>query len=180
MRAVGTRPEQLDAFYREHLPFVRKYVARRLDDPGDVADVTADIFFRVVRSAASYRAQLGPPRAWLTGIARHAVAEHRRVGAERAAAARQIGGRRWLDEDSAERIVQRVSAEADARGLLELIAALPTSLRSVVELVAVDGLAVAEAAAVLEISAGAARVRYHRARRLLQDSRIPSRQEVAP
>jgi len=180
VRAVGTRPDQLDAFYREHLPFVRQYVARRLEDPGDVADVTADIFLRVVRSAASYRAQLGPPRAWLTGIARNAVAEHQRVGAQRDATVRQISGRRWLDEDSADRIVQRVSAEADARALLKLIAGLPTALRSVVELVAVDGLAVTEAAAILEISAGAARVRYHRARRLLQDTRTSSPQEVAP
>lgn len=174
------QPDQIDAFYRDNLPFVRQYVARRLDDPCDVADVTADIFLRVVRSAASYRAHLGQPRAWLTGIARNAVAEHRRVGAQHDVAIRRLGGRRWLDEDSADRIVQRVAAEADARALLSQIAGLPTSLRSVVELVAVDGLAVADAAAVLNISAGAARVRYHRARRLLHDSPTCPRQEVAP
>lgn len=165
VRAIAMQPEQLDAFYRDNLPFVRQYVARRLDDPSDVADVTADIFLRVIRSAASYRAGLGPPRAWLTGIARNPVAEHRQVDAHHDIATRRLGGRRWLDEDSADRIVQRVAAEADARALLSLIAELPTSLRSVVELVAVDGLAVADAAAVLGISAGAARVRYHRARR---------------
>lgn len=180
VRAVATQPDQLDAFYREHLPFVRRYVARRLSDPSDIADVTADIFLRVVRSAAGYRAQLGPPRAWLTGIARNALADHRQVGAQHDAAVRRFAGRRSLDEDSADRIVQRVAAESDARALLELIAELPASLRSVVELVAVDGLAVGDAAVVLQISPGAARVRYHRARRLLQDSRTPSRQEVAP
>ncbi len=180
VQAVATQPEQLEAFYREHLPFVRQYVARRLSDPGDVADVTADVFLRVVRSAAGYRSQLGPPRAWLTGIARHVVAEHRRRGAQHDVAVRQLGGRRWLDEDAADRIVQRVTAEAEARDLLDRIAQLPPALRAVVELVAVDGLAVAEAAAVLDISAGAARVRYHRARRLLHDSRVPVRAEVAP
>jgi RNA polymerase sigma factor (sigma-70 family) len=180
VQAAATQPEQLEAFYREHLPFVRSYVARRVDDPCDVADVTADIFLRVIKSAATYRAQLGPPRAWLTGIARNAVAEHRLVGAQYEATVRQLGGRRWLDEDSADRIVQRVTAEADARALLDLIAEIPVSLRAVVELVAVDGLSVAEAAAVLEISAGAARVRYHRARRLLRDSPSFPRHEVAP
>ena len=180
VRAVGTQPEQLDAFYRDHLPFVRQYVARRLQDPGDVADVTADVFLRVVRSAAGYRPDLGPPRAWLTGIARNAVAEHRRTGARHEDAVRRLGGRRWLDEDSTERIVHRVAAEAQARALLERIAGLPPALRSVVELVAVDGLPVAEAAAVLGISAGAARVRYHRARRLLHDEPIDPRLEVAP
>ena len=180
VRAVATQPEQFDAFYRDNLPFVRQYVARRLDDPCDVADVTADIFLRVIRSAATYRADLGAPRAWLTGIARNAVAEHRRAGAQHDVAVRRLGGRRWLDEDSIERIVQRVAAEAEARTLLSLIAGLPPALRSVVELVAVDGLAVAEAAAVLEISAGAARVRYHRARRLLHGSSVRPQQGVAP
>lgn len=180
VQAVATQPEQLEAFYRAHLPFVRQYVARRLDDPCDVADVTADVFLRVVRSAAAYRPDLGAPRAWLTGIARIAVADHRRAGAQHEAAVHRLGGRRWLDEDSTERIVQRVAAEADARALLSRIAKLPAALRSVVELVAVDGLAVADAAAVLDISAGAARVRYHRARRLLNDSPIHPRQEVAP
>lgn len=180
VQSVATQPEQLEAFYRHHLPFVRQYVARRLEDPSDVADVTADIFIRVIRSAATYRPDLGAPRAWLTGIARLAVADHRRASAQHDAAMHRLSGRRWLDEDSTERIVQRVAAEADARTLLRLIAELPPSLRSVVELVAVDGLAVADAAAILKISAGAARVRYHRARRLLHDSPRRPRQEVAP
>ncbi len=180
VQAVATQPDEFDTFYREHLAFVRGYVARRLDDPCDVADVTADIFLRVIRSAATYHAQFGPPRAWLTGIARNAVADHRRVSAQHDATVRRLAGRRWLDEDSADRIVQRVCAEATARALLGLIAELPVSLRAVVELVAVDGLAVAEAATVLEISAGAARVRYHRARRLLHDAPSFPRHEVAP
>lgn len=180
VREVATRPEQLEAFYREHLAFVRRYVARRLDDPHDVADVTADVFLRVVRSAATYQARLGPPRAWLTGIARNTVADHRAVAARHDAAARRFAGRRWLDEDSTERIVQRMAAEAQARALLVSIADLPEKLRAVVELVAVDGLAVNEAAALLDISAGAARVRYHRARRLLHDSPTFSPHEVTP
>ena len=180
VRAAATDPEHLESFYREHLPFVRHYVARRLDDPGDIADVTADIFLRVIKSAATYRADLGPSRAWLTGIARNAVAEHLRVSAQYEATARRLGGRRWLDEDSADRIVQRVAAEADARLLLGLIAQIPASLRAVVELVAVDGLSLAEAAAVLQISAGAARVRYHRARRLLRECPTFPQHEVAP
>lgn len=77
VQAVATQPEELDAFYRDHLPFVRRYVARRLEGPCDVADVTADIFLRVIRSAGTYRAQYGPPRPWLTRVARNAVADHR-------------------------------------------------------------------------------------------------------
>ena len=66
-----THPAEFAAFYREHLPFVRLYLARRIDDPFLVADLTAEVFLRVIRSAGSYRSELAPPRAWLTGIARH-------------------------------------------------------------------------------------------------------------
>ncbi|MEJ5946350.1 sigma-70 family RNA polymerase sigma factor [Pseudokineococcus basanitobsidens] len=190
VQAVATQPEDFETFYREHLPFVRSYLARRVSDPFDIADLTADVFMAVIRSAASYRRELGPPRAWLTGVARRVLADHwragarpprawltgvaRRVladhwraGAREGDAVRRLQGRRLLDDDGVDRIVQRVDAEAQARALLASIAQLPEPLRDVVELVAVDGLAVTDAAAVLGITPGAARVRYHRARRAL-------------
>jgi len=172
--------EEFEAFYREHLPFVRQYLARRVDDPLTVADLTADVFVGVIRSGKTYRPELGSPRAWLTGIARNVLADHWQSDARADATVRQLHGRRLLDDDSTDRIVQRIAAEADARALLTSIARLPTALRSVVELVAVDGLAVTEAAAVLQISSGTARVRYHRARRLLQQSAPLHLLEVTP
>lgn len=178
VQAVATQPAELEAFYCDYLPFVRSYVARRLHDPCDVADVTADVFMRVIRSADIYRAELGPPRAWLTGIARNAVTDHRRQSTQHDTTLRRLAGQRWLDEDSTDRIVARIAAEAPARALLDRIAELPASLRAVVELVAVDGLALGDAATVLRISAGAARVRYHRARRLLRDDPALPRHEV--
>lgn len=178
LMAVATQPAELEAFYREHLPFVRTYLARRVPDPFVVADLTADVFVSVLQSAAGYRRELGPPRAWLTGIARHVVADHQRSRGRDESAARRLHGRRLLDEDSTDRIVQRIAAETQARALLTAIAELPSGLRSVVELVAVDGLAVAEAAVVLGISPGAARVRYHRARRLLRSTPTANLHEV--
>ena len=41
MPAIGTHPEEFENFYREHLPFVRMFLARRVDDPFAVADLTA-------------------------------------------------------------------------------------------------------------------------------------------
>lgn len=179
LQVVATQSDEFETFYREHLPFVRRYLARRVDDPSLVADLTADVFVRVIHSAPSYRPALGPPRAWLTGIARNVIAGHRQSTA-RHDAVRRLGARRLLDEDSTERIVQRIAAETAARQLLASILELPVSVRSVVELVAVDGLAVTEAAVVLGISPGAARVRYHRARRLLQQSSPSHLSEVTP
>lgn len=167
LQAVATQPEDFERFYREHLPFVRSYLARRVSDPFDIADLTADVFVAVIRSAESYRRELGPPRAWLTGVARRVLADHWRAGAREEGTVRRLQGRRLLDDDGVDRIVGRVDAEAQARALLAAIARLPAPLRDVVELVAVDGLAVTDAAAVLGITPGAARVRYHRARRAL-------------
>ncbi|WP_299038745.1 RNA polymerase sigma factor [uncultured Pseudokineococcus sp.] len=167
VQAVATQPEDFETFYREHLPFVRSYLARRVSDPFVIADLTADVFVAVIRSAESYRRELGPPRAWLTGVARRVLADHWRAGARESDTVRRLQGRRLLDDDGVDRIVQRVDAEAGARALLASIAQLPDPLRNVVELVAVDGLAVTDAAAVLGITPGAARVRYHRARRAL-------------
>ncbi|WP_274535760.1 RNA polymerase sigma factor [Streptomyces sp. CB02009] len=52
--------------------------------------------------------------------------------------------------------------------MLQGMSALPSSQRAVLEMVAVDGLTVTEAAAALRISTVAARVRLHRARRAMQ------------
>ena len=179
MPAIGTHPEEFENFYREHLPFVRMFLARRVDDPFAVADLTADVFLRAIRAASTYRRDLGAPRAWMVGIARNVVADHRRLRAREDAAVHRLAARRLLDDDSAQRIVERITATAEARVLLASIADLPAALRDVVELVAVDELSVTDAAAVLQISPGAARVRYHRARRLLRQSFLPLR-EVTP
>lgn len=168
--AVATEPAEFESFYREHLPFVRLYLARRVADHRDVADLTADVFLRVIHAAHSYKSDLGSPRAWLTGVTRNVLGEHRQSQARHNNADQRLLGRRLLDEDSAERIVARIDAEVQARQALAAIADLPPPLRDVVELVAVDGLSLTEAAAVLKIKPGAARVRYLRARRALQHS----------
>ena len=62
LAGIGTDPDRFERFYSEHLPPVRVFVARRLDDPASVADLTADVFQRAIDSAAGYRADQGPPR----------------------------------------------------------------------------------------------------------------------
>lgn len=170
LAALATQPAELERFYREHLPFVRLYLARRVADPHDVADLTADVFVRVISAARSYQPDRGSPRAWLTGIVRNVLGEHRHSRSRRDSAERRLLGRRLLDEDSTERIVDRIDAEVQARLALAAVADLPPPLRDVLELVAVDGLSLVDTAAVLQIRPGTARVRYLRARRALQQS----------
>lgn len=176
--AIADDPDALEAFYREHLPTVRTFLARRLDDSHAAADLTADVFVAAIESAHRYSATSGTPAAWLLGIARNVMADHVRRRARELRATSRISGRALLDEAATERINQRIDGERAARAIYRSLDRLPPRQRAVVELVAVDGLSLTEAAAALGISPGNARVRYHRARTRLQSELTLSDPEV--
>jgi RNA polymerase sigma factor (sigma-70 family) len=164
---IGEDAEAFESFYREHVDAVLRYATRRTDDPHDAADLVADVFLAAIRSAASYREDLGSPIAWLYGIARNLAAAERRRAARAFAAEARISGHRLLDQDDIARLEERIDAERSSRALLNHIAKLPDTQREVLELIAIDGLSTAETAAVLGISNVTARVRLHRARSTL-------------
>jgi RNA polymerase sigma factor (sigma-70 family) len=162
---VARDPAAFEAFYRGHVTAVTRFIARRVADPHAVADLTAEVFLAVIASAHSYRASRGSQLAWLFGIARNVVAADRRRVARELRMVARISGRRLLDSDDIARLEERIDAETQARRVVQAIAGLPDEERAVLELVAVDGLAVKDAAAALGIQPGAARTRLHRARR---------------
>jgi len=168
LRAIAHEPAAFEAFYREHVAAVQQFIARRVDRPDLVADLTADVFLATIEAAARYRPDLGEPRAWLFGVARKVVASELRRGARERRAVRRIEGRRLLENDDVLRIQEKIDAAAEARALYAALAALPEGERAVFELVAIDELTVSDAADALQISAVAARVRLHRARSSLQ------------
>lgn len=157
------------AFYRAYFDTVLGFVSRRVTDAHLAADLTAEVFLAALQSGSAYRGD-GPPAAWLLGIARRVVAsEHRRVATDRAAQQR-ISGRRLLEPADVEALEERIDAERKAREMYDLLRQLPASQRAVVELVAVDGLSLHDAAAVLGIRPSTARVRWLRARRVLHSA----------
>jgi len=167
--AWGSDADAFEAFYREHVDAVERFVARRVADRELAADLTADVFVAAIESAGSYRARRGSPGAWLFGIAQLVVVSRlRRDGRERRATAR-VRGRELLDLDDTTRIDERLIAEEQHRRLYNAMDRLPASERAVLELVALDELTVAQAAAALGIRAVTARVRLHRARRQMGD-----------
>jgi RNA polymerase sigma-70 factor (ECF subfamily) len=151
---------------------VTRFVARRVADPQLVADLTAEVFLAVIEAAAGYRGSHGGPRTWLYGIARNVIAAEFRRSAREQRAESLIAGRRLLDADDVDRLMDRIDACRQVRELHEALRVLPEGERAVLELVSVDGLTVAEAAAVLSIRPVAARVRLHRARRALLSASI--------
>ncbi|MEW9531364.1 RNA polymerase sigma factor [Microbispora sp. NPDC049125] len=161
-------PDLFEAFYRRHVDRVTRFLARRVADPHAVADLVAEVFLAVLDSAHTYRPGRGSEIGWLYGVARNTHLAQLRRSARELHAAGRLAGRRLLDVDDIARLEERIDAESPARRALAAMAGLPEHDRALLELVAVDGLTPAEAAAALGIRQGTARVRLHRARRSIQ------------
>lgn len=172
---IGQDPDAFAAFYRAHLEMVQRFIARRVSDPQLAADLTAEVFLAAVEASAAYRPERGSPEAWLTGVARNVVnAEFRRISRQKATV-RRISGRRLLDTDSLAEIEARLDAEGAKRQLYQALAALPIRDRALLELVVLDGLSITDAAAVLGMKPGTARVRLHRSRARIRSELLPNR-----
>lgn len=171
--SIGRDSDAFESFYREHLESIQRFIARRVDDPEDAADLTAEVFMAAIKASATYRGD-AVPLAWLYGIARNVVSGHHRSRARAIRAVQRIDTRELLDDDATGRILDRIESQQQARCLYQSLAGLPGRQRAIVELVAVDGMTLTEAANALGITPGNARVRYHRARRrLAQDLNHP-------
>lgn len=166
----GSDPDAFEVFYREHIESLQRFIARRVSSPELAADLTADVFLAAIEAASTFDPSRGSARSWLFGIARHRVADSYRAAAKEGHTRSAVSGSQLLDADDTTRIHERLDAQRTARALYHRLQALPEPERAVLELVALDDLSLAEAAAALGISAVAARVRLHRARRRLTQS----------
>jgi RNA polymerase sigma-70 factor (ECF subfamily) len=189
-REHGVGPEQLaligidadifDVFYREHIESVEGFVVRRIGDRERAADLTAEIFLAAIDSAHRYRPALGTPRAWLLGIARILVAGDHRRQDRRLTGEERLRGSALLDSDDAARWDARIDAASRSRDLYRAMDRLPDGERAILELVALDELSVAEAAAAAGVRAVTARVRLHRARRTLRAELAAAAEQPEP
>ena len=161
-------PAAFAVFYEQQFDTVLGFVTRRTGSVHLAADLTADIFLTALEQADSYDARRGAPVAWLYGISRNVLASHFRGSVRELDVVARIAGQRMLDDQDVSVIEARIDASREARRLASQHAALSEPLRAVLDLVAVDGLTVREAAKALGISAATARVRLHRARKALQ------------
>ncbi|MFY0405438.1 RNA polymerase sigma factor [Solicola sp. PLA-1-18] len=167
VQQIGTDPDTFERFYREHLGAVERFVARRVDDPHTAADLVADTFLAVIESAGRFDPSSGSVRAWVFGIARNTVLMEHRQRSRRTRATDRAGRRRDLQPDAIENATARLDAQRQARDLYRRLDTLSAGPRAVFELVVLDELSVAEAAAVLRIKPGTPRVRLHRAHQAL-------------
>jgi RNA polymerase sigma-70 factor (ECF subfamily) len=147
-----TRQDRFDALFAEHYDAVHRYATRQDSSAAD--DISADTFV-----IAWQRLDAIPPereRPWLLTTARNVASTRRRTDARRV-----VRETTAATPTTSPDIAQGV---ADADTLSRALAALTPADRELLLLVAWDGLTPAEAAQVLGVAPGTARVRLSRAR----------------
>ena len=179
VRRIGRDPRAMEAFYLEHLAVVRQFVTRRTYDPHTAADLISATFLSAMNSAHRYSADKGTPSAWLLGVAFRTVRAEERRSARHWRATHRAGGRRELADDAIDALEKQIDAQRAHSATLSALRALPRVDQALLELTALEELSVADAARVLGLTPGAARVRLHRARQRLQNVHTPNDATVA-
>ena len=153
---MPTPDESFAAAYTQYLPAVSSYLSRRVERAA-VEDLAADVFAVAWRKRASVPAGFELP--WLYRTASYLVANHRRRAATGSALVALL-----RNTDSAP------SAEDIVIGDMSLAGAwreLRAKDREVLALSVFEDLPIASIAIALEISANAASIRLHRAKKSL-------------
>lgn len=161
----GGPAARLEELFRRHYRAVAAYVARRAP-PEVVDDVVAETFLVAWRRLDDIPDQ---PLPWLLGVARKIMATQRRAARRRRLLVTKLSG--------ADVQPTTTGFGGDPIGVREALNELSAKDREAVTLVAWDGLAPNEAAAVLDESAVVFRVRLHRARRRLRE-KLERREQV--
>jgi RNA polymerase sigma factor (sigma-70 family) len=153
-----TPQEDFRRLYEEHWTAVLRYCRRRAS--AEIADEALNETFLI-----AWRRLDDVPRdarTWLIGVARKVLANYWRRERRRQALQDRLAATEW-------RPVAPPEDPADAEALRRALSELSELDREALMLVYWDGLSPTQAAAVLEASPVAVRVRLHRARRRLAD-----------
>jgi RNA polymerase sigma-70 factor (ECF subfamily) len=138
------------------------YFLRRIDDPGDAADLVAETYLVLWRRIDRLPGDDDGARAWAFGVAGGVLRNHRRGLRRRLALADRL-------RDSLTEPAEPVGPTGSPL-LRAALAQLSEEDQEMVTLIAWDGLSPTQAAQALGIEPGAARVRLHRARRRLRSA----------
>jgi RNA polymerase sigma-70 factor (ECF subfamily) len=158
--------ERFRELFRDGSRLVLGYALRRVNDPADAADVTAETFLVAWRRIDDIPPGPGG-RLWLLGVARRVLGNQRRSELRRSALAER------LRTTLADFVVPEPSASVnDARVISAAMAALDDDQREVLHLTSWEGLTPAEVATMLGIPPATARSRLCRARARLREELV--------
>lgn len=149
------RSDRFDVMFDAHYAEVLAFVLRRTASRAEAEDIAAETFAVVWRRSDSV---IDPALPWLYGVAKGLLRNQQRSGRRRfRLMSRLVAERPGVGRDPAESVSERDAAAV-------AFSRLSSSQRELLQLVAWEGLDADEAAGVLGCSAGAFRVRLHRAR----------------
>ncbi len=134
-----------------------RFLRRRIADPDELEDVHQDTLMALHRARHTYDPSR-PFEPWLFAIARHVAVDHFRRRASQAS-------REVLVEALPER---GANADPESPRLEEALERLPPAQRQAFEMLQLEGISVAAAAARIGITTGALKVRAHRAYKALR------------
>jgi RNA polymerase sigma factor (sigma-70 family) len=163
--------QQFAELYQQYLPSVWHYVRSRVPGHHQAQDVTSEVFVRAWQGLPRYNPDRAPLRAWLFGIAHHAVADwwrrERPGGTPRETAVPQellhlIQGVPLVPAPDLSPDAAVLAAERQA-ALRRAVAQLSQREQDALALRFAGGLKSAEVAAVLGLSEGATKMLIHRA-----------------
>jgi RNA polymerase sigma-70 factor (ECF subfamily) len=160
-RSRDGRPEAFRRLYRELHPPVARYLAVRLPDPEDAADLTAKVFHRFLERLADYDAHRGSVMAWLLTMARRALIDHyrtRKTAVPIDELAESLAG---TLPDPLDALIR----DEDARRVRALLDKQPAQVREILALRYDQGLRYKEIAVLLDLREEALRQKVSRALR---------------
>ncbi len=136
-------------------------------DPAEAEEVLQTAYLKVMTAKARFDGR-SSFKTWLFSVIRNTAAGRRRSGKRAAASLARWVLRRVAPAPPSDPESRLVSREA-SRILSAALAVLPTRQREVLHLVFYQDLTIEEAAAVLRVSVGTARVHYERAKKRLRE-----------
>ena len=167
-RAGNGDPASLAALYRRHAPAVFGFALRSTGSREAAEEVTQDVFDRVWRGAAGYRADRASAATWIMRIARNrAIDELRRTGRRPAEAPGP-----WEDSlgtDPGTGPEEITEANQERRSVREAVARLPRAQREALELAFFGGLSHAEIARSTGVPVGTVKTRIRLSMRKLRE-----------
>ena len=157
--------------YEAHVDRVYHYLLRRMGQPADAEDVTAEVFIRAMKALKSFEFRRAPFVAWLLRIAHNTAVNHMKKQSRR----QEVPLLDNLPDanDPAELALNQVASEEVSRAMRGLTALQ----RQVITLRYMAQLSIAETAAKMERTEGAVKFLQHSALRALQ--RTMGRQEAS-
>ncbi len=166
VRATRENRAAFGLLYERYVDRIYAYLRARTGNPEDAADLTQQVFLQALEALPRYRVGQAPFAAWLFRIAgKNAINAHRRrphvVAWDLVPEALQP----VVEDDLAAGLIQR---ERVAR-LRTLFGALDAGARELLVLRFTARLTMAEVAAVIDVSEGAAKMRLIRALRTLKE-----------